>query len=150
MQVKQHELAELFGVTSRTLRDWHSKGLADVRDGQTGSYDLPAAIAWLVDREDDRSALVDEYREARARNQLAQALLREDELRVKRGELVPVDDVLGLVRTPLERVDAQLRTAPRRLSKAWSERLGTSHREALALIRELVEEVRGELREVFE
>ena len=153
LTVDQRTLARIFGVSQRTVQRWEAEGLDEARVDGSATYDLPAAVAWLTDRAADRSGMStvrEELEAARARKYQVDAMLREDELRTRRGELVPVGDVLGMVRKPLEAIDAKLRTAPRRLSQAWAARLGVSQAEAMAMIHDLVEDVRAELRAVFE
>lgn len=91
----------------------------------------------------------DAYEVARTRKTEADAQLRELELAIRRGELMPVDQVLDKVRAPLEAVDAQLRTVPRRHSDTWARRLSITQAQAIALLHDLVEDVRADLRSVF-
>lgn len=155
MRVSQTELARILGVTPRTIRDYHGLGLEDHRDAETGSYDLPGSVNWRLELEWKRALEsrtpeeADELLQHRTRKMAADAELREDELRMKRGELVPVHEVLDRVRKPLEAVDGQLRSAPRRLARDWAHRLGVTQGEAIALIGDLVEEVRADVRELF-
>jgi phage terminase Nu1 subunit (DNA packaging protein) len=154
LTVDQATLARIFSVSQRTVQRWEAEGLRESRvaDKATAvAYDLPSAVAWLVDRaEGDASSVREEYAMARTRKATVDALLREDELAARRGELVPIDRVAGMVREPLEKVDVKLRTAVRRHSRDWATRLGVSHAEAMAMMTGIIEEVRADLREVFE
>lgn len=151
LTVDQTTLARILGVSPRTVRRMEREGLSVARVSDPGDaplYDVPRAVQWVIESRDPESD--DELLDARTRKMRADAELREDELRTKRGELVPVHEVLDRVRKPLEAVDGQLRSAPRRLARDWAARLGVTQGEAIALIGDLVEEVRADVRQVFE
>lgn len=146
----QVEAADRLRISTSWLRQLTERG--EISRNSDGTYPWPQVAEEfdeyqesLHEKEPDAT-----YDEARTRKALVDALLKEDELAVRRGELVPMDRVLGMVREPLEQVDAQLRTAVRRHSKAWADRLGISQAEAMALMHEIIEDVRTDLREVFE
>ena len=55
-----------------------------------------------------------------------------------------------MVSRPIRAADAKLRTMPRLKAKAWARRLKITQAEAIALIRDLAEEVRADLKVVLE
>lgn len=73
----QKQLAELFSVTPRSIRDWHSEGLPRLEDG---NYDGSACVAWYTDRDG-------EFADQRQRLAAAQAEKAEAENAVRRGDL---------------------------------------------------------------
>lgn len=145
MTVNQSELAELLGVSIRTIQRWGKDGLDDCRVGDGATYDLAAAIAWRLDSvqsEDD-----DEYRVARTRVATAKAEAAERENAVAARELIPMEELEPLVRESLEGVAAILRQCPVALRSEWAVRLGFPVKDAEELIRDLVEDVKAALRE---
>lgn len=79
----QKELAELFNVTPRTIRDWHSEGLPRL---EGGNYDGSACVAWYADKDS-------EFADQRQRLAAAQAEKAEAENAIRRGELADTKDV---------------------------------------------------------
>lgn len=154
MQVQQSQLARIFGVTSRTIRDWHDAGLEEARDPESGTYNLAQAVQWRIELERERVAQAglgdSDYEEARARLTAAKAEREEDALRRDRGTLIPAEEVVAKVREPLEEVDARLRAAPREHAPEWVDRLGVGHGEAVHLLGEIVEPIRADLRRAFD
>jgi phage terminase Nu1 subunit (DNA packaging protein) len=148
----QRELALRLAISTAWVRELTARGVL-VRD--KGGYPWPRNHelygeyqSSLPSGNGDGGA-DPKYEVARARKTEAEAQLRELDLAVRRGELVPMEDVLTRVREPLESVDLQLRTAPRRHAEAWARRLGITQAEAIALIHDLTEDVRADLRGVF-
>lgn len=127
----------------------------EVRRNEDGSYPWPEvaedyeAYQGEVDA-GEKDAAREEYERARTRKALADAKIRETELAVRAGELIPQEEVLEKVRRPLEEVDGRLRAAPRQHAKEWAKRLGVTRAEAIALIGDLVEDIRADLRSAFE
>lgn len=151
--LNQQDLALLLGVSTRTIRTWGPLGLDAYRDPGTGSYDAPGAVQWRlsqIQEEAERESASSELQAARARKAKVEAERKELELGQLRGSLVPVDRVAGMVRKPLEDVDAALRSAPQRLARDVSVQLGVDRRAAHELVRTVAEAARGVLREVFE
>jgi hypothetical protein len=66
---------------------------------------------------------------------------------VKRGDLVPLDEVGGLVRESLEAVDSVLRHAPSRFAPGLAKAAKVPLKEARRILREVIESVRGAIRE---
>lgn len=146
MKVGQQDLADVFRVSVRTIQRWEKRGLDRARVGNGATYDLPEAVAWALERE--QASEDTDYETARARRMAADAHLRELELGRERGTLVHIDDMEDLLRTPLERVAAELKAAPSRLAPELAARAGISHAAALAILKAIVEEARAALRSV--
>ncbi len=140
-------------ISTSWLRVLSDRGV--VRRNEDGSYPWPEVDddyrAYQGEDEDPEEGTVrDEWERARTRKELATAQLREQELAERAGLLIPIEDVLEKVRRPLEEVDGILRAAPRQYAKEWAKKLGTTQAEAIALIGDLVEEIRAVLRKHFE
>lgn len=152
--ITQVEAADRLRVSTSWIRTLTRRGILPRNDD--GSYPWPevadAFDAYQVEIAEDEEPESETatLEEARTRKFLVEALLREDELAARRGDLVPVDEVLEeRIRRPLERIDAKLRTAVRRHSKAWAARLGVRQSVAMAMMHDIIEEVRAELLEVM-
>ena len=150
MDLSQRELAEAFGLTTRQVRNWEKDGLPHQAEGNRKLYPLREAIAWFRDREVaaalkgvDTSAMD----EAKLRKLLADAESKELDLAVKRGDLVPLDEVGGLVRESLDAVDSVLRHAPSRFAPALAKTATVQLKEARRILRDVIESVRGAIRE---
>jgi hypothetical protein len=122
--------------------------------GEDGTYPWPQVAeefeAYQESLEEQQPAAGSDLEANRARKFLVDALLREDELAVRRGDLVPSEQVVDRIRKPLEAIDARLRTAVRRHSKAWAAKLKVSQAEAMAMMHPIIEDARADLRAVFE
>lgn len=113
--VSQTELAAILGVQPNTLKAWERKGMPTVRyserTGQAAQYNTADVIRW---REKERAAqaLGDnremEVEEAKRRKLAAEASSAEIDLEVKRGALVPVDEVAAIVEAEYSTVRANL------------------------------------------
>ena len=146
MLVNQRELADAFGVTTRTVQRWEADGLADARVGPGATYELAAAIAWRIDSV--RQDAEDDYRAARTRLVNAQAVAAERNEALKQGQMIHREDVALLVREPLEEVNRTLKAGPRRHAKKWARVLRIKEAEALELLESFVEDVRGDCRKL--
>lgn len=151
----QKDAAERLRISTSWLRVLTDRGV--IRREEDGSYPWPQVAedyeryqADLEGGEDEPGEIVYDYDQARARKTQLDADLREDELAVRRGKLIPAEEVLERVRRPLEAVDGALKSARTRHGRAWASRLGISQAEAMDLIGTLVDEIRADLREVFE
>lgn len=130
--LSQVEVADVLGVTPRTVRRWQRAGkIPSVSPNGSGSK-KPS------------------FTEARARKEWAMAQKHELQLQQMRGDLVPAEDVNARIRGALEPVEVALRTAHTRLARDWSERLGISEGEAVHLIRGLADDVRASIVEKLE
>lgn len=95
LTVDQRELARVFGVSPRTIQRWEDAGLADARVGSTATYDLPAAVAWRVEKlVAELNGDTPDLDAARARKESALAELRELEVGQLRGDLLEREEVL--------------------------------------------------------
>lgn len=101
----QKQLAELFGVTPRSIRDWHSEGLPRLEDG---NYDGTACIAWYTDRDG-------EFADQRQRLAAAQAEKAEAENAVRRGELADMNTVVAAWTEMIASARAKLLSIPTKL-----------------------------------
>lgn len=148
----QVEVADRLRQSTSWIRTLTTRGIL-TRDAE-GRYPWPEVAeqfeAYQQSLEEDQPVAGSNLEANRARKFLVDALLREDELAVRRGDLVPAAEVVDRVRKPLEAVDTKLRTVVRRRSKAWAAKLGVSQAEAMALMHEVIEDVRADLRAVFE
>lgn len=86
--VNKRDLAELLGVTERTLTTWQRQGLpihATGARGQGSAYDVPQVIRWLIARRVQEAKLIG------PRDRLAnlQAERIAIDIAEKRGELAP-------------------------------------------------------------
>lgn len=156
------DLGRLYDVARSTVTRWNAAGHI-VRRGN-GSVDLPSTERRLkaaglgkyrenpdAEAPDPRSLPeVPPRAESQARLAAARASQAEDELRLRRGHLVPVERVAEMVAQPLEAVRTKLENAPRRFGKRWSVRLGIDQGEAIGLLKELCEDLCADLRSVFE
>lgn len=154
LTANQSEIAELLGVSAKTVQQWDRDGLREAArlgmDGREARYDVRAAVHWWHDREMDalrEETKVDAKEAAQIRNLEAQAESRELDLEVKRGELVPIDEVEGLVRESLESVDSVLRHAASRFAPQLAKAAKVPLKQARSILREVVESVRGAIRE---
>lgn len=151
----QLELAEVLRVSAKTIQQWDREGLRDAARLETGRkresrYDLVRAFWWFHEREVRRvTAEADgsELDAAKLRKLQAEADAKELELAEKRGELVPLDEVEDLVRESLEAVDSVLRHSPSRFAPSLAKSAKVSVKVARTLLRDLVESVRGAIRE---
>lgn len=148
----QTEAAERLRISTSWLRTLTDRELITRNDD--GSYPWPTVAdefdAYKAESSGPGGESAPDYDAARTRKAIVEAMIREDELAVRRGELVPASEVLARIREPLERVDAKLRTAVRTHSKSWAMKLGVSQAQAMALMHDVIEDVRADLRELFE
>lgn len=88
-RLNQQQVAYLLGVTARTVRDW-----ADAPRNIDGSYDARAVVAWFTAKQGPATdADGERHPTQRERLAAAQAEKVEVENRVRRGELVEVEQV---------------------------------------------------------
>lgn len=120
-------------------------------DGREARYDLVAAWQWRLALERERAERSkdpeSEMDAAKLRKLNAEAESKELDLEVKRGALVPIDDVEVLVRESLEAVDSVLRNSPSRLAPALAKAAQIPVKSARTVLRDMVESVRGAIRE---
>ncbi|PWG62326.1 terminase small subunit [Spiribacter halobius] len=119
MKLSKQHLADLFGVTVRTVSEWQrdTEFPAPTREGRRNLYDAAAVVAWWRDREIARliegedGRLLDLNHE-RARLAKAQADRQEYALARERGELVEAAAVGEVVGDDYTRMRARLLALP--------------------------------------
>lgn len=148
--LSQKELAALYDVSTRQVRNWEDEGLPRRAKGNRKEYPLKDVVAWHEAREVaqalakvDTSALG----AAKLRRMEAEAEAKELDVAVKRGDLVPLDEVGDLVRESLQAVDSVLRHSPSRFAPALAKAGGVPPKVARTILREIVEMVRSAIRE---
>ncbi|MDK1289825.1 terminase small subunit [Pseudoalteromonas umbrosa] len=126
-KVNQAELANLFGVTPKTIREWRDAGMSDLgKEGRSVVYDSRACFNWRVEFEADRTKErfgVNQQEagsmnmiEAKTRKESAQALLAELELAKTLEQVANIDDLMRNVADALQAVRAKLIGQSNRLS----------------------------------
>lgn len=147
----QKDLATRLGITPRAVRDLHAHGIPRRK---TGKYPWPDARHWYIkfkqdERERRRGETEDlDLRREQARKTAAQADEAELRLAERRREMIHIRDVELLVREPLEQVDAALRNAPSRYASELAELADVSIPRAMQFLEDIVERIRGDLRQV--
>ena len=99
MEVDSKTLSEIFGVTTKTIRDWDNKGLPVVvrQTGRNGNtYETVKCLAWWRDQEIQRRVVTQDGKhydkqEEEARLKHHQANMEQLKEEEKRGELIPLD-----------------------------------------------------------
>lgn len=145
-------LAALLDLTDRRIHQLVREGV--LPKAGRGKYPVADCVQayvgyWQRQAEERAAQVVIDYKAVRARKVQAEAELKELELGLRRGELVPTDAVEAQVRDALEPVDIGLRTVHNRLSREWAEKLGVAEGEAVHLIKELADQVRAHLVELL-
>jgi DNA-binding transcriptional MerR regulator len=106
--VKQIELADFLGLTTRTIRDLEKKEV--LSKNNRGTYDFRQSVLayfnYKLKAIDDVTSL--DARAADARNKHFQAKLREIELEEKQGELIRRGDVLRLLESAFGSIRSNL------------------------------------------
>ena len=127
LKVNKAKLAEIFGVTQKTLTAYQDRGLPVEAKGGAGKsnlYDTKNVIAWYVDHMIDRKfghaehvteALNKEYEQARLAK--AQADGKEIENQIKRGELAPVELMTVVLAHVTSQVVAVLDSIPQKVKR---------------------------------
>lgn len=112
MRVNQLKLSEIFGVSTRTVRDWDKAGCPSHQLGKTKEYETVDVIAWRIERELEAAAdgampldINDEEIKhaqrakviANAEKEQAAAEMAMFDLARKRGDMVPRDVAEGVL-----------------------------------------------------
>lgn len=150
IELNQTQMGEVFGVSTRQVRNWEKDGLVCRAAGNQKFYPLAAAIRWYREREVSAALAEVEVKDidaAKLRKLEAEADTKELDLAVKRGELVPMDEVGDLVRESLEAVDAVLKHSPSRFAPQLAKAAQVHLKTARTILREVIESVRGAIRE---
>lgn len=117
--VSQTELAALWGVTTRTVRNWETKGLKPREiDGRKRLFAIPDTVRFasqpLSEAHTAHEDLDLNYESARHKK--AQADLAELELTKARGDVVQIELVRQVVADDYKRVRARLLAIPAKLA----------------------------------
>jgi phage terminase Nu1 subunit (DNA packaging protein) len=135
--IGQTEIAELFGVSARTITEWQAAGMPVAvlgGPGVSGEYDGPACIRWLVERE------VRKVQGESPKDRLAR--LQGDELEMdlaeRRGRLVEAGAVEPMMRAAIVSARERIRNEPARIAAALE---GKDKAAREAMLRELFDEV---------
>lgn len=140
--VNKRELAEILGISERTLSDWQTEPafpiveLAEVR-GEENAYDTALVIAWWLLREISRTSETDK---ARRRLLTAQAEHKELELARARGQLVAADDVRRAAYETAHDVRNAMMTIPDHVAPILA-----AERDPIVIHRKLSEEIKRAL-----
>lgn len=149
MKVDQETLAEIMGVSPRTIRSWQADGMPAEGDRRRRKYDTRACIEWAAANRIDGAAATGEdedlptIEESDRRWKRARARLKEVEARERRGELIEFREMLDLVEDVMTRVRARLLNLPgRRLAEIAAETDRAEVREIrMQGVREILEEL---------
>ena len=152
--MSQSALARGFKVSPKTVQQWDREGLADAArlgmKGRTIEYDVWKAVEWKNRRDVARvvrDSSPDEMDAARLRKLEAEAEMKELDVGERRGELVPLDEVAGMLREAMETIDSVLRHAPARFSPALAKAASIPTKGARVILEDVIEAVRGSVRE---
>lgn len=155
MEVDQKQLADVFGVSTRTIRAWQRDGMPAEGDRNSRKYDTEDCISWYVaHRAEGGSVSASENGNgpppeevSDRRWKAARAEKRHLELRERREELIRFEDVEALVSDVAERIRQRLLNLPgRRLKEIAAE---TDIAEVKKIRDEAVREILKELEEGF-
>lgn len=133
MIVKGREaIANVFGVSVKTIHEWHEQGLPIAARGSPGKpseYDTLACINWLVDRE------VGKVMSERPQDRLArvQADKIEMENTERRRVLIPADQLEPKLRAAMIAARELWRNEPARLAREVSDKQTKEVEELLAV-----------------
>ena len=146
--LKQIDIAALFGVTDRTIRNWDAEGLPGKGENRDRRYDWAVVLPWYVARVSG-SKPGGEPATDKARRENAEADIAEMDRDLKAGTLVNAEDM----RQAEVEVFTRLRTnlegfTPRLVDRLEAgvtprEKLAIGQREMAATLRDLVEEIRA-------
>lgn len=147
----QADIAFLLGVTTRTVQRMSDEDPPIPRNADA-TYDAVAVVAWHAERQARLAGPGDDaeagYHEALTRKTAAQADLAELQVAELRADLMRIDDVEAEVRKAVTQVDAALRNIPARyaaeLAAGTTKKMRTT--QAMRLLDEIVERIRGDLR----
>ena len=99
MLVNKRQLADLLGVSERTLSDWAAEtppppvAQAPAKRGQAARYDSAAVVAWIRARERRLATKAAPARSAREQLDRLRAAEIAQRMRKARGELIPVEKI---------------------------------------------------------
>lgn len=146
----QKECAKRVGISTRQLRELSKDG-GPIERNSDGSYPWPESqkqyIAFKQEEKLKRTGHAEgaDYEDARARKTAAQARLAELEVMEREGQLIALEDVERMVRTPLEQVDAALRNVPARYASDLAAAAKVKVPAAMQMLEEVIERIRADL-----
>lgn len=147
MQLTTKQVAETFGVTTRTVHNWLNEGVPVLRNGGRAGNKFPLAelIQWWVERQVRANAEdgVLDYTAERARLTFHQANIAEMDAEKQRGNLWPMETVQLL----LQRIIGNGRSKLLAIPGKFRNRLPDLGDEAYQLQEELIHEACEELAE---
>lgn len=117
--VTLNECALIFGVADNTVRRWVAKGCPVIEKGNlVNSWKLSTAdvSSWLVNQKKASGENGEDLDAAKLRKMTAEADLAEMDAAVKRGELVPINDVAAAVADQFSACRAKLFSLPVKLA----------------------------------
>lgn len=125
MRVNQKQLSEIFGVSTRTIRDWDAAGCPSFTNSKTKEYEPAEVIRWRIDKaiaEDSPTVADDEEVKqalrvqaiAKADSAQADAEMKYIELAKKRGDVVVRERVEELISDAMGEVSQTLDVLPLR------------------------------------
>lgn len=122
-EVNQKEFAALVGLSARQVRNLEDEGLPHEAEGNRKSYPLPEAVQWYIQRK--REEVVREfekadYKQAKARREMARARMAEIDLAKEEGRLISKEVVDQTYGEAMDQVRAALMNMPGR----WGAQLG--------------------------
>lgn len=140
--VGQTELAEIFGVSARTITEWQAGGMPVTvhgGPGVSGEYDSVACVRWLVEREVRKVQGPETPKDRLSR-------LQGDDLEMKlareRGQLIPATAVEPAMRAAIVTARERIRSEPARIAALLE---GKNRSERESMLRELFDEVMTKL-----
>jgi len=139
--VGQTEIADIFGVSARTITEWQAAGMpiaVQGGPGVPGEYDSAACIRWLVERE------VRKVQGENPKDRLAR--LQGDDLEMKlahqRGKLIDTATVEPAMRAAIVSARERIRNEPNRMALQLD---GLDRTARENLLRELFDETLSKL-----
>ena len=145
----QTEFAAIVGLSTRQIRNLEKDGLPCSMEGKRKAYPLPEAVVWWKDHQVTRA--LEPYSSTdleveRRRWMSAKAGRAEIELSNLRGELIPIDEVSGLLRESLEVTAATLKSSPARTAPELAKAASITIRRARIILEDMVETVKAQIR----
>lgn len=119
VKVGQDELADMFGVSPKTVAAWKRSGMPADESTRPMTFVVNECIKWRetkIKEQADGSELKIEIDEAKRRKTLAEARRVEIEVEVRRGELVSVEQVGKEIENDYAKVKAKLTALPSKLA----------------------------------
>jgi len=111
MTLTQQELANVFGVTSRTIRQWRVEGMpAELQDHSGNEYRLLEVLEWYIKRR-----VGNEFTFEKTRLLSAQAYKTELECRMLKLELLETSEVQNIWATIRNQFQQKVRKVPERV-----------------------------------